>query len=330
MGQGRTPKTTSLEAIPSRAVLASAWRRVTLLTPLLLLGLSLSWAWTSRSLVVESLRLPVESILWCGVAALLLHLLVSPLRHRLLVGRYRRGISWAAVLADRLTLLTYKTFLSPLGEPVCWPRTRIGRGLSPDRIASLWTTDKLATLIAQGSLLLGLLVATLSTPLLGASVGALPLIAGWLLAFALGKQRPTERWPAGGSLRALAHAATAQLGGLGAYHPGALAGLLLTSLLVEGIFVLALLLALEPVLATLGQRVGLTDLALVFVASNLPLPLGGTGSREAATLLVFHGRADSRLLFLAAFAHTLFLRVGPALLGLLLDGLRGPRGGPQR
>jgi hypothetical protein len=248
------------------------------------------WIWWRRGLLQESFRFPLSS-LWLPLVFGLLVVAVKPWRHRWLLQPFVAGISYLQALLDRLGMTALKVFLPwVVGDPYGY--LIVGRRLKLENAdtAKLWLVDKWLTL---------------------AAIGIYMLFAALLLV-----------WPAPvAACCALAFGALlARMGipGLHVYPLMLRVRLLLLSLVQEGLHIAGFIALLACVLDGGLASIRGYDVMLVHLAGMLPTLLGGAGSREAATLVMFAGQADDRVLFLTAFLATLCLRVLPSLPGIFL------------
>ncbi len=249
-----------------------------------------AWIWWRRELLQESFRFSLSS-LWLPLVFGLLVIAVKPWRHRWLLRPFVAGIGYLQALLDRLGMTALKVFLPwVVGDPYGY--MIVGRRLKLKKTdtALLWLVDKWLTLAAIGIYML--------------------FSALWQI------------WPAPiAACCALAFGALlARLGvpGLHVYPLMLRMRLLLLSLVQEGLHIAGFIALLACALDGGLDSIRGYDVMLVHLAGMLPTLLGGAGSREAATLVMFAGQADDRVLFLTAFLATLCLRVLPSVPGIFL------------
>lgn len=257
----------------------------------LLFVLCFLWIWHRRDLLRESFRLPLETLwipLLCGMA---IQAGTKPFRHRWLLARHGVQPSYFEALRDRLVMTALKTFVPwMVGDPYGYMLVSRRWKLEVRELASFWLTDKWLTLVA---------------------IGALAMSAAMCLVLPV--------WAAAGiGLVCLAFVGLTGIGGLRAQPGPRRLGLLLLALAQEVLHMAGFVAILAPTLDGGMGSIRWIDVALVHTFGLIPTMLGGAGSREAATLLLFAGMADDRALFLAAFGATLMLRVLPSLPGILM------------
>jgi hypothetical protein len=265
-----------------------AWLAV--LLTVAMYGLCGVWIWQRRDLLRVSHPFPWYA-LWipmiCGVCIMGL----KAWRHRWLLTRYGVLISLGQALRDRWVMTALKTFMPwVLGDLYGYWVVGRRRQVSLKQLTPLWFLDKWLTFAGTGVMALAIV----------AWVALSPTIA------------------VGGALALIALLSIGRLPGLGAYPRSLRVRLVSIAVVQECLHLAGLVVVLVAVLDAGGANLLGYDVVLVHLFGMVPSMFGGAGGREAATLLVFSGQADDRVLFLAAFAATLCLRVIPSLPGLLL------------
>ncbi len=297
-----------------------------LILTVLLYGLAAVWIWRRQDYFRVSLAHISVAFLGPLFSAILINGFFQPLKYRLLLRLFGANPSFASAFKDRMLIVSLK-WATPfrIGEVFGYLSLTKKHGLNYTQMPAFLIMDKSLTLLA----VLVLWVAALVSIHSGALVSvASALAAALLLLLFPGRARglntselqapPQPREEKNKfSLNHVWQEVFRSLAALGRLTFGKRMLLLILALCVVMMEILGFAFSLSFSLREGWSSLRFLDLMIVQLVADIPISLGGAGSREAAALVVFDGRGDPGLLFIAAFSVTLFARLLPALIGIL-------------
>ena len=271
------------------------------------------WIYGRREYFSFSFEFDWACLLVILIIALVLNLIVQPIRFAWLLEKLSVKMSFSRAVRDRFVLTSVKAVMPlRIGDPLGFYLVTRKWDVGLEETTVVWATEKFLSFSINCFILLVFLLLTfLSLPLsLLAAMSLLVLYLAWILV-AHGKAGGGR--PSGRLVRWAGEAIM-----LKGYSPAKKLLLIAGTLSIEALEILVLFLLLSQALEGGWADIDPVRVMAVHFSGMVPTVFSGAGSREAATLLVFSGLGDDRALFLAAFMMTLLIRVFPALPGMLL------------